>query len=211
MNLQNALYLLAIVAIAIAAYFAIEMKFISFDSDNEVKTELMIEDPQVHSQMRNQGQEGMMDKRDDAMEEDPTHEEGDEHSQEEHMEEEMNKDEAREEDATETETDNATSGLDYQDGSYTVNSSYALPNGGSHDMKVTFEVASDTVTAVSVVFDGDTSGGSTPNQSRFLEAMQPLVIGQDIDNIALSRTGGSSLTTGGFNDALELMKNQAQS
>lgn len=48
MNLQNALYVLAVVAIAIAAYFTIEMKMIDVESDSDT-TEVMAENPASHS------------------------------------------------------------------------------------------------------------------------------------------------------------------
>lgn len=58
MNLQNALYILTVVAIALAAYFAIEMKVINLSFD-EVTTDVLSEDPQAHS--GNDNKEEMMD------------------------------------------------------------------------------------------------------------------------------------------------------
>ena len=118
---------------------------------------------------------------------------------------------AREEEVRETEIERMTADVVYQNGTYTSNITYRLPNGGSHDMEVILTLEEDTVTEMTIHYDGDRSGGSTPNQERFNQAAAPLVVGQKVDTIALSRVGGSSLTTGGFNDALEEIKGQARS
>jgi len=119
--------------------------------------------------------------------------------------------EVREEELTEDVNEEVTRDLNYEDGTYSVNTSYALPNGGSHDMEVTLGIENDVVTSFQVVYDRDTSGGSTANQARFNEQAAELVVGTPVDEIALSRVGGASLTTGGFNSALEMIKADAKS
>jgi len=116
----------------------------------------------------------------------------------------------REEEIVEDVNDEITSELEYNNGDYTVNTSYQLPNGGSHDMDITVSLTEDKVSAVSIIFDGDTSGGSSAIQGRFVTAMQEEVIGAEVDSISLSRTGGASLTTKAFSGALETVKNQAK-
>ncbi len=118
--------------------------------------------------------------------------------------------EIREEEITENVNDVVTAQLDYKDGTYTTEETYALPNGGSHHMDITMVIENDTVTDVRMVFDGDVSGGSTAIQERFTTAMQPMVVGANLDSISLSRTGGASLTTAGFNKALAEIKVKAQ-
>jgi len=117
--------------------------------------------------------------------------------------------EVREEEVVENVNDTITEGLEYANGVYQTNTSYALPNGGSHQMDVEITLAEDVITDVKVVFDGDVSGGSTAIQKRFIDAMSPEVIGNKVNAVSLSRTGGASLTTGGFNEALENIKTQA--
>lgn len=94
----------------------------------------------------------------------------------------------------------------YNDGTYTVDTSYTVPNGTVHDMAVTFDVQDDAIVAVSIVFDGN-ANGSTSSQSRFTRALN--ITGTDIDDVDLSRVGGSSLTTDAFNEAVDTLKQVA--
>ena len=73
MNLQNALYILAVIAIAMAAYFVVEMKVIDIDTDTANTEESLVTTPDGHSDDMMDG-EDMMDEDDasstDAMMED---------------------------------------------------------------------------------------------------------------------------------------------
>jgi hypothetical protein len=46
-------------------------------------------------------------------------------------------------------------------------------------------------------------------QSQFIGGIADAVVGKDIDQISVSRVAGSSLTSGGFNDAIETIKSEA--
>ena len=46
-------------------------------------------------------------------------------------------------------------------------------------------------------------------QGRFIGGIADVVVGQDIDDIQVSRVAGSSLTSGGFNEAIEAIKSEA--
>ncbi len=94
----------------------------------------------------------------------------------------------------------------YADGSYTVNSGYTAPGNANHTMAVTLTLKNDVVTATSIVYDGDKVEQSSNYQSRFGNAYQAQIIGKKLDAVKLSRVGGASLTTGGFNDAIAKVK-----
>ena len=46
-------------------------------------------------------------------------------------------------------------------------------------------------------------------QGQFIGGISDAVVGQDIDDLAVSRVAGSSLTSGGFNQAIEAIKSEA--
>jgi hypothetical protein len=94
----------------------------------------------------------------------------------------------------------------YADGAKTVNTTYVAPGNANHTMTVTLTLKGDVVTASSITFGGDKVGESSKYQNRFMSAYQSQVIGKKLDTIKLSRVGGASLTTGGFNDAIAKVK-----
>jgi hypothetical protein len=59
-----------------------------------------------------------------------------------------------------------------------------------------------------------TGGANDPEasqyQSQFISGYKSLVVGKSIDSVSLSRVSGSSLTSQGFNNALQQIKNQAK-
>jgi hypothetical protein len=94
----------------------------------------------------------------------------------------------------------------YTNGAHTVNTAYTAPGNANHTMAVTLTLKDDIVTASSITFGGDKVGESSKYQNRFMSAYQSQVIGKKLDAIKLSRVGGASLTTGGFNDAIAKVK-----
>ena len=102
----------------------------------------------------------------------------------------------------------ATTSAAYKDGTYTANGSYDSPGG--------LETVHLSVTLVSgLVSDSNaTTTGNNPTgrlyQGKFLGGYKGLVVGRNVDSIKLSRVSGSSLTSGGFNDALAKIKTQAK-
>lgn len=103
-------------------------------------------------------------------------------------------------------TDAAT---DYTDGSYTADGSYQSPNG-SESITVTVTLADDVVTAVDVVSNAE-SANSKRYQAEFISGIAAEVVGKDIDSLSVSKVAGSSLTSGGFNEAIETIKSEAAS
>ncbi len=100
-----------------------------------------------------------------------------------------------------------SSGGDYADGTYSADGSYQSP-GGQESVSVSITLDDDVVTAVTVTPHA-TSGNSKQYQTQFASGIAAEVVGKDIDELDVSRVAGSSLTSGGFNDALEQIKADA--
>jgi uncharacterized protein YcfJ len=95
----------------------------------------------------------------------------------------------------------------YTDGTYTAEGSYATPES-VEKVTVTVTLAEDIVTAVEVTGE-PTRSESEQYQGQFIGGIAAEVVGKDLDDIAVSRVAGSSLTSGGFMEALESIKAEA--
>ena len=95
----------------------------------------------------------------------------------------------------------------YTDGTYTADGSYVTPES-VETISVTVTLESDVITAVEVTGDPQ-ARESQEYQGKFIGGISDAVVGQDIDQISVSRVAGSSLTSGGFNKAIEDIKSQA--
>ncbi len=95
----------------------------------------------------------------------------------------------------------------YADGTYTAEGTYATPES-VETVAVTVTLQDDIITAVEVVGDPQKSE-SREYQAEFIGGIAGEVVGKDIDELSVHRVAGSSLTSGGFNRALELIKQQA--
>jgi uncharacterized protein with FMN-binding domain len=95
----------------------------------------------------------------------------------------------------------------YADGTYEADGSYTSP-GGQESVGVRITLEDDQVTAVTVTPHA-TSGNAKQFQTQFAGAIAGEVVGKDVDTLDVSRVAGSSLTSGGFNDALEAIKADA--
>ncbi|WP_426990309.1 FMN-binding protein [Pseudarthrobacter sp. Y6] len=102
----------------------------------------------------------------------------------------------------------ASSGSVYQDGTYSADGTYVSPNG-TETVGVELTLAAGTVTAVNI-----TQHHSSPNtrkfQGEFAGGIAAQVVGKSIDELKVSKVAGSSLTSGGFNQALDKIKAEAQ-
>ncbi|UPL12657.1 FMN-binding protein [Microbacterium sufflavum] len=97
----------------------------------------------------------------------------------------------------------------YNDGTYTAEGSYQTPET-VEQISVTLTLADGVVTDVEVT--GDPKAPETEQyQGQFIDGIADEVVGKPIDELNVSRVAGSSLTSGGFNDALESIKEQAAS
>ncbi|WP_210479150.1 hypothetical protein [Naasia sp. SYSU D00948] len=104
-------------------------------------------------------------------------------------------------------SDSGSSDGGYADGSYTEDGSYQSP-GGEESITVSITLQDDVVTDVTVTPHA-TSGNAKQYQTQFASGIADQVVGKDIDSLNVSRVAGSSLTSGGFNDALEKIKADA--
>jgi uncharacterized protein with FMN-binding domain len=102
----------------------------------------------------------------------------------------------------------AGSGSPYKDGTYSADGTYVSPNG-TETVGVELTLASGTVTDVQI-----TQHPSNPNtrkfQGEFAGGIAAQVVGKNIDELNVSKVAGSSLTSGGFNQAVEQIKSEAQ-
>jgi uncharacterized protein with FMN-binding domain len=102
----------------------------------------------------------------------------------------------------------ASSGSLYQDGTYSADGNYVSPNG-TETVGVELTLASGKVTAVNI-----TQHPSNPNtrkfQGEFAGGIAAQIVGKNIDELNVSKVAGSSLTSGGFNQAVEEIKAEAQ-
>lgn len=112
-------------------------------------------------------------------------------------------------DDSETSTDDSgSSSSSYQAGDYEAEGSYSNP-GGQSSVKVSLTLESDgTISAVEV--EPEASGTSRQYQEKFVSGISAEVVGKSIDDLNVGKVAGSSLTSGGFNAAVETIKDEAQ-
>ncbi|MEV7800660.1 hypothetical protein AB0O14_16350 [Microbacterium foliorum] len=109
--------------------------------------------------------------------------------------------------STESTDSGAAAGGDYTDGTYTADGSYQTPET-VETISVTLTVADGLVTDVEVTGDPQ-ARESEQYQGEFIGGISDEVVGKSLDEIEVSRVAGSSLTSGGFNEAVESIKEQA--
>jgi uncharacterized protein with FMN-binding domain len=95
----------------------------------------------------------------------------------------------------------------YTDGTYDASGQYTNPHG-TETVDVTITLADDKITAVEVVGHG-TDPNTEHYQGEFISGIEAEVVGKKLDEISVDRVGGSSLTSGGFNAAVEEIKADA--
>ena len=99
-----------------------------------------------------------------------------------------------------------TSGT-YTDGTYTESADYSAPSG-TETVDVTLTLADNVITDVKVTGHA-TDPQAKLHQGQFAGGIAGVVVGKNIDDIQVDKVGGSSLTSGGFNAAVELIKADA--
>lgn len=115
------------------------------------------------------------------------------------------------ESTSDSSTGSESSGSDtsstYADGTYTADGSYQTPET-VEEISVTLTLADGVVTDVEVT--GDPKAPETEQyQGAFIDGIADEVVGVAIDDLDVDRVAGSSLTSGGFNLAVEDIKEQA--
>lgn len=113
-------------------------------------------------------------------------------------------------DASDDGDDDAQGDSQYADGDYQADGSYTSP-GGRETIGVNLSLADGVITAVSVDNPATTNPNSLRYQGDFIAGIADEVVGVAIEDVEVDRVGGSSLTSGGFNEALDDIMAQAQS
>jgi uncharacterized protein with FMN-binding domain len=108
--------------------------------------------------------------------------------------------------STDTSTGSASS-AEYADGTYTADGSYQTPET-VEEISVTLTIADGLVTEVEVTGDPQ-ARESEQYQGQFIDGISDEVVGKSLDEIDVSKVAGSSLTSGGFNKAVDAIKEQA--
>ena len=104
-------------------------------------------------------------------------------------------------------SDEAATDSAYKDGTYTADGSYQTPET-VEKISVTLTLADGVVTDVEV--KGDPQAPETEKfQGQFVAGIAEVVEGVPIDELKVDKVAGSSLTSGGFNQALEAIKEEA--
>jgi uncharacterized protein with FMN-binding domain len=112
--------------------------------------------------------------------------------------------------APEAETADSTVTGPYDDGVYEATADYQSPNG-TETIKVTLTLEGDVVTDVEVEGASvDPSPEVERYQGEFEDGIAAEVVGKNLDDLQVDRVGGSSLTSGGFNEAVDQIKTKAQ-
>ena len=97
----------------------------------------------------------------------------------------------------------------YKDGTFSADGNYVSPNG-TETVGVTLTLAGGAVSDVQI-----TQHPSNPNtrkfQGEFAGGIKSQIVGKRLDEIKVSKVAGSSLTSGGFNQAVDKIKSDAQS
>lgn len=104
-------------------------------------------------------------------------------------------------------TDAGTSSGTYTDGTYTESGDYQAPSG-TETVEVTLTLADGIITDVTVVGEA-TDPTAQSRQAQFSAGIADIVVGVNIDDLNVQKVGGSSLTSGGFNVAVEAIKADA--
>ncbi|MEV7133088.1 FMN-binding protein [Arthrobacter sp. NPDC093128] len=96
----------------------------------------------------------------------------------------------------------------YKDGTYSADGNYVSPNG-TETVGVELTLSGGTVSDVNI-----TQHPSNPNtrkfQGEFAGGIKAQIVGKNLDELNVSKVAGSSLTSGGFNEAVEKIKSEAQ-
>lgn len=97
----------------------------------------------------------------------------------------------------------------YEDGEYSAVGTYVSP-GGLQTIDLTVTIENNVIVATSLQSE-EADAESQGYINQFIGGYEVEVIGREVNEVELSRIAGSSLTSNGFNDALNDIREQAQS
>jgi uncharacterized protein with FMN-binding domain len=95
----------------------------------------------------------------------------------------------------------------YKDGTYSADGTYVSPNG-TETVGVELTLASGAVSDVKII-EHPSNSNTEKFQGEFAGGIQSQIVGRKLDEIQVSKVAGSSLTSGGFNQAVASIKSQA--
>lgn len=99
------------------------------------------------------------------------------------------------------------SGDSYADGTYSATGSYQTP-GGEESIGVTVTLEAGSVADVQT--EPMPSNATTElYQGKFSSGIKDQIVGTPLDQLNVDKVSGSSLTSGGFSDAIEQIKGEA--
>ncbi len=108
-----------------------------------------------------------------------------------------------------TESETAAENGSYQAGTYEADGDYQTPETMTHiTVSMTIDDAG-TVEAVEVT-PGAEIGNSLIFQTKFADGIADEVVGKNLDDLEVTKVAGSSLSSGGFNVAIAMIKAQAE-
>lgn len=104
-------------------------------------------------------------------------------------------------------TTSGAAGSTSTDGTYSAEGTYSSPDG-QEEIAVTITVKSNLITAVSVQ-SVESNGEGQQYQARFASEISSAVVGKELASLQVSTVAGASLTSNGFNSALEAIRSEA--
>lgn len=108
-----------------------------------------------------------------------------------------------------TDAGNGSGGGSYAAGEYTATGSYTTP-GGEEQIGVTLTLEADgTILELSVQEMG-VNPNSKQFQGQFASGIADVAVGENIADLEVDKVAGSSLSSGGFNAAVDAIAEQAQ-
>nr|WP_231709132.1 hypothetical protein [Arthrobacter sp. zg-Y895] len=107
-------------------------------------------------------------------------------------------------------SDAAAGSGSYADGEYSGTGSYIPPSGTSEDVDVTLRLEGGVVTELEVE-TSQKNPTSKQYQREFTAGVKEQVVGRNLDELDVDKVAGSSLTSEGFNRALDAIRSEAAS
>lgn len=99
-------------------------------------------------------------------------------------------------------------GGQYQNGEYTATGSYIPPSNTKEEVTVSLTLSDGVVTDLEVSTSGN-HPTSKRYQAEFTGGVQQEVVGKPLDEVKVDKIASSSLTSSGFNKALDEIKSEA--
>lgn len=97
---------------------------------------------------------------------------------------------------------------EFQDGEYTATGTYIPPSNTKEEVTVSLSLSDGVVTDLEVSTSGN-HPTSKRYQAEFTDGVQQEVVGKPLDEVKVDKIASSSLTSSGFNKALDAIMNEA--